>query len=166
MYRHVFGEDICSMPVQHINRDKTGKVISHTGVHKPHKATENTRDEVWKVTAQWAAEETTPRLGEAQPELCYLVRWAHREEWMERSYGKEHADGIVAACQTHWMFSKSAKIRETFQMHGGGTTWGNREGRDERYWSSENLFCFSMLVWPHPSFDHCTRFYLLINPNC
>lgn len=29
---------------------------------------------------------------------------------MERSYGKEQADGIVAVCQTHWMFSRSAKI--------------------------------------------------------
>lgn len=29
---------------------------------------------------------------------------------MEKSYGKEHADGIVAACQTHGMFSRRAMI--------------------------------------------------------
>lgn len=58
------------MPVQHINRDKTGKVINHTGIHKPCRARDNTKEQVWEVAARWAAEGTTLRLGEAQPELC------------------------------------------------------------------------------------------------
>lgn len=58
------------MAVQRINRDETGKVINHTDVHKPCTARDNTKDQVWEVTAWWAAEGTTPRLGKAQPELC------------------------------------------------------------------------------------------------
>lgn len=58
------------MAVQRINRDEMGKVINHTDVHKPCRARDNAKDQVWEVTAQWAAEGTTPWLGEVQPELC------------------------------------------------------------------------------------------------
>lgn len=87
---------------------------------------------------------------------------------MERSYGKEHADGIVAVCHTHRMLSRRAKIGKGSHSKCMGEEQHEEieKGHDERDWLSVNKLCFTMHVWSHSSFDHCTLFYLLINPNC